>query len=69
MEAIGMIVIGLLFIGCGGVLMGIGLASFVNAEAGEKIAKYSMLFLIGVVTVGLFLTALLAFSEAASLLF
>jgi len=49
--------------------MGIGLASFVNAEAGEKIAKYSMLFLIGVVTVGLFLAAFLAFSEAASLLF
>lgn len=69
MEAVGMIVIGLLFIGCGGVLMGIGLASFVNAEAGEKIAKYSLLFLTGVVTAGLFLTALLAFSEAASLLF
>ena len=36
MEAVGMVVIGLLLIGCGGVLTGIGLASFVNAEAGER---------------------------------
>ena len=68
MEAIGMIVIGLLLIELGGFLTGIGLTAL-NVEFGERVAKYSTLLILSIVITGVFVAAYFAFGKAVSLLF